>query len=47
MVKNQYDFDDGTMSSFIAPNQIISVDSEENRNSDVYTYFTRFNKHTH
>ncbi len=31
--KNHYDFDDGTM-SFIAPNQIISVDSEENRNSD-------------
>ena len=31
--KNEYDFDDGTM-SFIAPNQIISVDSEENRNSD-------------
>lgn len=31
--KNQYDFDEGTM-SFIAPNQIISVDSEENRNQD-------------
>jgi AraC-like DNA-binding protein len=31
--KNHYDFDDGTM-SFIAPNQIISVDSEENRNND-------------
>lgn len=31
--KNNYDFDDGTM-SFIAPNQIISVDSEEDRNSD-------------
>ena len=31
--KNQYDFDDGTM-SFIAPNQIISIDSEEDRNSD-------------
>lgn len=31
--KNHYDFDDGTM-SFIAPNQIISVDSEEDRNSD-------------
>lgn len=31
--KNQYDFDDGTM-SFIAPNQIISIDNEEDRNSD-------------
>lgn len=31
--KNHYDFDDGTM-SFIAPNQIISVDNEEDRNSD-------------
>ena len=31
--KNHYDFDDGTM-SFIAPNQIISVDSEEDRNND-------------
>jgi AraC family transcriptional regulator, transcriptional activator of pobA len=31
--KNHYDFDDGTM-SFIAPNQIISVDAEEDRNSD-------------
>jgi AraC family transcriptional regulator, transcriptional activator of pobA len=31
--KNHYDFDDGTM-SFIAPNQIISVDNEENRNND-------------
>ncbi len=31
--KNHYDFDDGTM-SFIAPNQIISVDSEDNRNND-------------
>lgn len=31
--KNQYDFDDGTM-SFIAPNQIISVDSPEERNND-------------
>lgn len=31
--KNHYDFDDGTM-SFIAPNQIISVDSEHDRNSD-------------
>lgn len=31
--KNQYDFDNGTM-SFIAPKQIISVDSEEDRNND-------------
>lgn len=31
--KNLYDFDEGTM-SFIAPNQIISVDSEEDRNND-------------
>lgn len=31
--KNHYDFDDGTM-SFIAPNQIISVDSDGNRNID-------------
>lgn len=31
--KNNYDFDDGTM-SFIAPNQIISIDSEEDRNND-------------
>jgi len=31
--KNHYDFDNGTM-SFIAPNQIISVDSEEDRNND-------------
>ncbi|GGD79846.1 AraC family transcriptional regulator [Emticicia aquatilis] len=31
--KNNYDFDDGSM-SFIAPNQIISVESDENRNSD-------------
>ncbi|MGF1924178.1 MAG: helix-turn-helix domain-containing protein [Bacteroidia bacterium] len=31
--KNHYDFDDGTM-SFIAPNQIISVESDEDRNSD-------------
>ncbi len=31
--KNNYDFDDGTM-SFIAPNQIISVDSNEDRNTD-------------
>lgn len=31
--KNHYDFDDGTM-SFIAPNQIISIDNEEDRNAD-------------
>lgn len=31
--KNRYDFDNGTM-SFIAPNQIISVDSEDDRNKD-------------
>ncbi len=31
--KNHYDYDDGTM-SFIAPNQIIIVDSEEDRNQD-------------
>jgi AraC family transcriptional regulator, transcriptional activator of pobA len=31
--KNHYDFDDGTM-SFIAPNQIITVDNEEDRNND-------------
>ena len=31
--KNHYDFDDGTM-SFIAPNQVISVDAEEDRNQD-------------
>lgn len=31
--KNHYDFDDGTM-SFIAPNQIIGRDSEEDRNKD-------------
>jgi AraC family transcriptional activator of pobA len=31
--KNHYDFDDGTM-SFIAPNQIISVDGNEDRNND-------------
>ena len=31
--KNHYDFDNGTM-SFIAPNQIISVESEKDRNSD-------------
>lgn len=31
--KNHYDYDDGIM-SFIAPNQIISVDSEVDRNKD-------------
>lgn len=31
--KYHYDFDDGTM-SFIAPNQIIGVDSDEDRNND-------------
>lgn len=31
--KNHYDFDDGTM-SFIAPNQIISVESDDDRNTD-------------
>ena len=31
--KNHYDFDNGTM-SFIAPNQIISIDSEADRNND-------------
>ncbi len=31
--KNHYDFDEGTM-SFIAPNQILSVESGEDRNSD-------------
>ncbi len=31
--KNHYDFDEGTM-SLIAPNQLISVDSEEDRNAD-------------
>ncbi|GHB64676.1 AraC family transcriptional regulator [Persicitalea jodogahamensis] len=31
--KNHYDFDDGTM-SFIAPNQLISVDDDEDRNKD-------------
>ena len=31
--KSHYDFDDGTM-SFIAPNQIISIDNEEDRNAD-------------
>lgn len=30
--KNHYDFDEGTM-SFIAPNQIISIDSDDNRNT--------------
>ncbi|AZA49480.1 AraC family transcriptional regulator [Chryseobacterium carnipullorum] len=31
--KNNYDFDDGTM-SFIAPNQILSVDNDQDRNMD-------------
>ena len=31
--KKYYDFDDGTM-SFIAPNQIISVDGQQDRNND-------------
>ena len=31
--KNNYDFDEGTM-SFIAPNQIIAVDKEEDKNND-------------
>jgi AraC-like DNA-binding protein len=31
--KNHYDFDEGTM-SFIAPNQIMSIDKEEDRNND-------------
>jgi AraC family transcriptional regulator, transcriptional activator of pobA len=31
--KNHYDFDDGTM-TFLAPNQIISIDNEEDRNKD-------------
>ena len=31
--KNYYDFDEGTM-SFTAPNQIISIDNDENRNKD-------------
>ncbi|MCU0418990.1 MAG: AraC family transcriptional regulator [Cyclobacteriaceae bacterium] len=31
--KNHYDFDDGTM-SFIAPNQVISVDADEDRNTE-------------
>ncbi len=31
--KNHYDFDEGTM-SFIAPNQVIGIDNEDNRNKD-------------
>ncbi len=31
--KNHYDFDEGTI-SFIAPNQIIAIDSEEDKNKD-------------
>jgi AraC family transcriptional regulator, transcriptional activator of pobA len=31
--KNYYDFDEGTM-SFIAPNQIIGIDEDKNRNND-------------
>ena len=31
--KNLYDFDDGTM-SFIAPNQIIAIDNDDDRNKD-------------
>lgn len=31
--KNHYDFDDGTM-SFVAPNQIISVETDEDKNND-------------
>jgi AraC-like DNA-binding protein len=31
--KNYYDFDDGTL-SFIAPNQVIFIDSDEDRNKD-------------
>ncbi len=31
--KNYYDFDEGTM-SFIAPNQIIAIDDDEDRNKD-------------
>lgn len=31
--KNYYDFDEGTM-SFVAPNQIIAIDEDENRNKD-------------
>lgn len=31
--KNHYDFDEGTM-SFIAPNQIISIDNQDDRNND-------------
>ena len=36
--KNFYDFDEGTM-SFIAPNQIISVDKEQDRNKDGWSLF--------
>lgn len=31
--KNYYDFDEGTM-SFIAPNQVIAIDKEEDKNND-------------
>ncbi len=31
--KNYYDFDEGTM-SFVAPNQVIAIDEDENRNKD-------------
>lgn len=31
--KNHYDFDEGTM-SFIAPNQVIAIDKEEDQNND-------------
>ncbi|TRX43094.1 helix-turn-helix domain-containing protein [Flavobacterium restrictum] len=31
--KNQYDFDEGTM-SFLAPNQVITVDEDQTRNKD-------------
>lgn len=31
--RNNYDFDEGSM-SFIAPNQIIAIDTEQNRNND-------------
>ena len=34
--KNNYDFDNGTM-SFIAPNQIIGIDSDKERNNDGWT----------
>jgi AraC-like DNA-binding protein len=34
--KSHYDFDDGTL-SFIAPNQVISIDSEDDRNKDGWT----------